>query len=190
MCSPVGRLVGHTVVYGGSFNPPHIGHQMACLYLLEAQGADAVWVTPAARHPFGKPLVRFEHRVAMCRLMAAALGGRVTVSEVEASPGASGRTYDTLTMLRGQNPTTRFGFAIGSDILRETAAWHRWNDLETMVTVVVLARAGHPSPAAARVELPAVSSGEIRRLLRAGQSIEDLVPVAVAAYIEEHGLYR
>jgi nicotinate-nucleotide adenylyltransferase len=183
------KLNGLTVVYGGSFNPPHMGHQMACLYLLEALGADTVWLMPAAHHPFGKSLTSFDHRVAMCRIAAAPFGARVEVSEVEAEPGATGRTYDSLVTLGQRNPEVRLGFAVGSDILRETADWHRWDDIRAMVTVVVMARAGYPEPTAGRVELPEVSSGEVRRLLCEASSIAGLVPVGVAAYIEGHGLY-
>lgn len=183
------QLVGHTVVYGGSFNPPHMGHQMACLYLLEALGAERVWLMPAVHHPFGKHLTSFEHRVAMCRLAVEPFSGRAEVIGVEAEPGATGRTYDTLVTLAEQNPGVKLGFAIGSDILRETSEWHRWPDITRMVTVVVMARAGYPELEAGPVELPEISSGEVRRLLGEGESIEGLVPARVAAYIEEHGLY-
>jgi nicotinate-nucleotide adenylyltransferase len=184
------KIDGCTVIYGGSFNPPHMGHQMACLYLLEALGAAAVWLMPAARHPFGKELVPFEHRVAMCQIVARAFGERAQVVEIEAQRGASGRTYDSLAALRQQHPGVRFGLAVGSDILSETPAWHRWDDITDLVPVVVLARAGFPEPEATPVALPMLASRDLRRLLRERESIEGLVPSGVAAYIERHNLYR
>lgn len=183
-------LAGATVIYGGSFNPPHLGHQMSCLYLLEGLGAAAVWMVPAAKHPFGKVLVDFAARVAMCELLAAPFAGRVTVSSIEAAPDASGRTYDTLLSLRRAHPELRLALAVGSDILPETPQWYRWPEIEAMVPVVVLARPGYPTARATPVEMPAVASVELRRRLAVGASIDGLVPASVAAYIRQHRLYR
>jgi nicotinate-nucleotide adenylyltransferase len=80
--------------------------------------------------------------------------------------------------------------AIGTDILAETAAWHRWADIEAMARVVVVGRAGYGPADGEIVELPAVSSSEIRERVARGESIDGLVPAAVADYIAEHGLYR
>lgn len=182
-------LAGRTVIYGGSFNPPHMSHQLACLYLLEALEAQAVWLVPAANHPFGKPLAPFADRVAMCRLIAAPLGSRVTVSEVEQQLGGLGRTYDTLMHLMQTHPDRRFALAVGADILREVHAWHRWSDIEAALPVVVLGRAGHPHPRAMPVALPEVSSSMLRERLGHGESVEGYVPAAVARYLREHALY-
>ena len=184
------KLDGHTVIYGGSFNPPHLGHQMSCLYLLEAMGAEAVWLVPAVNHPFGKELADFGARVDMCELIAAPFAGRVRVSHIEAEPGMSGRTYDTLVGLKQAHPTLSFVLAIGSDILPETPEWYRWSELEAMVPVVVIARPGSPSSRATPVEMPAVSSADLRRRLLAGDGIEGLVPASVAEYIRRQDLYR
>lgn len=182
-------LTGHTVVYGGSFNPPHLGHQMACLYLLEGLGAAAVWVLPAFVHPFGKPLASFTHRLAMCRLTAKALGARVTVSDIESRRDASGYTYDTLCALRALYPRRQWALAIGSDILAETHAWHRWSEIEELATVVVIGRQGAFPPTRDGIAMPAIASRDIRARLARHEPIEGLVPERVRDYIAEHGLY-
>src|SRR5207247_5992811 len=105
--------------YGGSFNPPHMGHQMAVLYLLQALNAEAVWIVPANVHPFGKVLASFEHRVAMCRVLAAPFGERVEVSTVESEPTSTGKNYDTLVQLKQAHAARRFALAVGSDVLAE-----------------------------------------------------------------------
>ena len=69
-------------IFGGSFNPPHLAHQMAALYVLETAAIDELWIVPAFQHPFGKVLAPFAHRLEMCELAAAALGPRVKVSAV------------------------------------------------------------------------------------------------------------
>ncbi len=182
-------LAGTTVVYGGSFNPPHVGHQMTCLYLLEALGAEAVWLMPVYRHPFNKDLAPFAARVTMCQCLSAPFGERVQVSQVESEPGMTGRTFDTLTTLVAQFPERRFALAVGADILQEAPSWYRWADLERLVPVVVLARPGYPNARGSAVAMPQVSSTEIRRRLAAGESIEGTVPLAVAQFIRSTTLY-
>ena len=183
-------LAGTTVIYGGSFNPPHMGHQMACLYLLEALGADSVWVVPARRHPFGKTLSDFDHRVAMCGILARAFDGRVEVSRVEQDADLSGRTYDTLTHLTSKHADRRMAFAVGSDILAETQNWHRWADIEALVPVVVVRRSGYQGEGGGLLAIPEVSSSDIRRRIAEAAPIDGLVPSGVADYIVTHGLYR
>ena len=182
-------LSGQTVVYGGSFNPPHMGHQMACLYLIEALGADAVWMLPAWVHPFGKALEAFEHRLQMCRLLAEPFGERVRISEVEREVDSGGRTFDTLRHLIAGEPTRRFALAVGTDILEETHAWHRWDDIQKMVEIVVIGRQGFETPPGG-LALPEVSSSEIRALLARGEPIRGMVPASVADYVAAHQLYR
>src|SRR5436853_6974273 len=87
-------------LFGGSFNPPHVAHQMAALYVLETAPVDELWLIPAFRHALGKPLQPFEDRLEMCRLAAAALGPRVDVSDVERAIGGASRTLYTLRRLR------------------------------------------------------------------------------------------
>jgi nicotinate-nucleotide adenylyltransferase len=69
-------------LFGGSFNPPHAAHQLVALYALETL-VDEIWFVPTYSHPFGKQLVAYEHRVAMCELASAPLGARARVSKAE-----------------------------------------------------------------------------------------------------------
>lgn len=180
-------LTGYTVFFGGSFDPPHLGHQLSCLYLLEGLDAADVWLVPSWSHPFGKPLTDFAARFAMCERMATPFGSRVKVSDVEQRLGI-GRTFDVLSQLQRDEPGRRFALAIGADILAETARWHRWADLAAMVRIVVIGRAGFP--AAGTLEMPAVASRVLRERLAVGASVEGLVPCRVAEYIAAHNLYR
>jgi nicotinate-nucleotide adenylyltransferase len=63
-------------LFGGSFNPPHVAHQLVALYVLETQPIDELWIVPVYTHALGKQLADYEHRVAMCELAAAPLGSR------------------------------------------------------------------------------------------------------------------
>jgi nicotinate-nucleotide adenylyltransferase len=187
-------------LFGGSFNPPHIAHQMACLVVLETCAVDQVWMVPTYRHAFSKELCPFEHRMRMCRLAAAAFGDRVEVSSIEADLARPvSRTLDTVLALREAHPDTRFRLVIGADILSETGKWHRWKDIEALAPPIVIGRigfqlAGHgalgPGYDLIELDLPNVSSTEVRARLARGESAVPLVSRAVMDYIAKRGLYR
>jgi nicotinate-nucleotide adenylyltransferase len=182
---------GFVAVYGGSFNPPHMGHQMACLYLLEGLGAKEIWLVPAFEHPLGKSLAPFEHRVKMCEELADGLGERVRVDISEKRTGGRGRSYDLMHHLSARHPQTRLAMVIGADILEETQRWHRWSDILDEFMVVVVGRGGHPTPHAGNIlELPEVSSRSIRQSIRQGVTPTGMLPHDVLGYIQKEGLYR
>ena len=184
-------------LFGGSFNPPHVAHQLVALYVLETQPVDELWFVPTYAHPFGKPLVDFDHRVAMCELAAAPLGPRARVSRAEAElaarPGfVTSHTLDLVDHLAAQGHALRL--VIGADILADTEKWHRWDDVVARAPLIVVGRAGHalpPGSIATEVEMPAVSATHIRDLLAHGESgVTGLVPRDVLRYIAQHHLYQ
>lgn len=184
-------------LFGGSFNPPHVAHQLVALFVLETQELDELWFAPTYTHAFGKDLASFEDRVAMCELAAAPLGPRVRVSRIEeevaAARGGVSRTFHTLEMLIARHPAHRFRLVIGADILGETAKWHRWDEIVRLAPPIVVARSGVPAPAGttiAGVEMPPVSSTEVRARVARGESALPLVPRAVMGYIAQKNLYR
>ncbi len=174
---------------GGSFNPPHIGHLMAALYLRAAVGSDEVWLVPSFHHPFGKALAPFDDRVAMCEAMAADLGPWFKVSRAESEVGKDGRTIELLEYLLPKYHGTQFQFVIGSDILADLPKWKAWPRIEQLVEVVVLHRAGYPSPRAVGPPLAEVSSTAIRAQFEAGHVPNEWVPRSVLAYARHRRLY-
>ena len=179
-------------VFGGSFNPPHVAHQMVALYVLETYSVDGLVAVPTWRHPFDKDLAPFEDRVEMCRRAMAPLGSRVEVSEIEAEIGGeTSRTLVTLETLAARRPEARLRLVIGADLLPERDKWWRWPDIEKLAPPIVVGRQGYDLPATTPpVEVPGVSSTAIRQRLARGQSIAGLVPRSVAVYIAERELYR
>jgi nicotinate-nucleotide adenylyltransferase len=175
---------------GGSFNPPHVGHQMFCLWALSTGRAEQVWLLPTFSHAFGKRLVAFTERVKMCEL---ALGlfdsSRVRVCTIESELERPNRTLNTVQALHARFPHYHFSLLVGADILDQKSSWYRFDELERLVEIVVVGRAGRPSPAV-EISLPEVSSSEVRRRLRAGAPVADLVPDAVLAHIRQQGLYQ
>jgi nicotinate-nucleotide adenylyltransferase len=173
--------------FGGSFNPPHVAHQLVALYLLETAAADELWFCPCAKHPFDKALLPYAHRLRMCELATAALGPRVRVSDIEGRLGGESHTLVTLKALRAEHPGHEFSLVVGADIEPELALWYGAEELLKTVPRIVVGRSGFSGGGLA---MPAVSSTEVRARLAAGASVAELVPHSVAAYIEEHGLYR
>jgi nicotinate-nucleotide adenylyltransferase len=179
-------------VFGGSFNPPHVSHVLACVLLLSVEDVDQVLVIPAFRHPFAKSLAPFEDRLSMCERAMAWIPG-VTVSSVEADLGGESRTLHTLKRLATDHPDWSLRLVIGADILSEAPRWHGFDEIARLAPTIVLGRSGSPgAPHASHAALPEVSSTQIRAAVRRGEwrEIEGLVPRGVLAYIRERGLYR
>jgi nicotinate-nucleotide adenylyltransferase len=174
---------------GGSFNPPHVGHLLAVHYVWATQPVDEVWLLPSYRHPFGKSLAPFEHRLRMCQLLADDASGWLKVCDAESEVPGESWTVDVLEHLRQRHPGHAFTLVIGSDILRELPKWKDAGRIEQLARLLVLHRAGHPSPRAFGPPLAEVSSTEIRDRLIRGDAPVDLVPRRVLEYAREHGLY-
>ena len=172
-------------LFGGSFNPPHVAHQLACLCTLELSGCDEVWMVPTFQHPFQKSLAPFEDRFEMCRRAAQHLVG-VQVSRVEAEMGGESRTLNTVKHLHRHHPGHQFTIVIGADLVDERKTWFGYEELAQMVSFFVIGRAGlGPMP-----QLPAISSTDIRARIGRGEDVSRLVPESVLEYIREKGLYR
>ena len=187
-------------LFGGSFNPPHVAHQLVALYILETQPVDELWFVPTYAHPFGKPLAPYEHRVGMLELAASALGPRVRVSRDEETlakrPGfVASRTLDLVEHLAAAGHRLRL--VIGTDILGEAHKWHRWDDVIATAPLIVVGRTGHPLPqgsVATGVTMPEISSTRIRELLGSANladqdELRGLLPNSVLGYIAQHQLY-
>lgn len=178
-------------LFGGSFNPAHVGHVLAVSYALSVFPIDEVLVIPVYQHVFGKDLAPFDDRRAMCE---AAMGWlpQVTVSDIERRLGGASRTLDTIEALLDEDPQRHLRLIIGSDTLDDLPKWYRFERIRELAPPIILGRAGHPHPDAPLAVLPEVSSTTIRRTIReAGtQDVEHLIPRSVKRYVEERGLYR
>jgi nicotinate-nucleotide adenylyltransferase len=172
--------------------------------VLETQPVDELWFMPVYEHVFGKHLTSFDDRVAMCELATAGLGPRARVSRVEEAwaqqPGYQGsRTFDVIQHLVATRPGLAPRLVIGTDILAETAKWHRWPDVVAAAPLIVVGRPGHLLPdgsTATGLTMPAVSSTHIREALHASAAprcdaeLRSLLPASVLEYIDSRKLYR
>jgi len=191
-------MTARIALFGGSFNPPHVAHQMVALYVLESQPVDELWLVPTWRHVFGKDLAPYADRVAMCELAAAALGARCVVSRIEEElahrPGfVASRTLDTVEAIAAARPDATLRLVIGADILVETHKWYRWDDIIARAPPIVVSRGGYPRPTglvSTDIEITTLSSTQVRDRLGAGDDVSGLLPRSVLSYIAAKGLYQ
>jgi nicotinate-nucleotide adenylyltransferase len=177
-------------VFGGSFNPPHVAHVLACALVLSVEEVDRVLVVPTYRHPFAKALAPYDDRVAMCELGMGSLAG-VEVSRVEEELGGESRTLRTLEHLAATHADWRLRLVIGADILAETPKWFGFDAIARLAPPLVLARAGVDAPGAGPPLLPEVSSTQVRAAIAKGawDEVAKLLPRKVLARVRARGLY-
>jgi nicotinate-nucleotide adenylyltransferase len=181
-------------VFGGSFNPPHIAHVLACTLVLSVEPLDRLLVVPTFKHPFAKSLAPYDDRVRMCELAMAWIPG-VEVSRVEEELGGESRTLRTLEHLASAHADWKLRLVIGADLLAEAPRWHGFDAIARIAPPLVMGRAGiagndHGAPAPPAL-LPEVSSTRVRDAIGRGAygEIEELVPRSVLAHVRERGLY-
>ncbi|CAN5363096.1 nicotinate (nicotinamide) nucleotide adenylyltransferase [soil metagenome] len=179
-------------VFGGSFDPPHLAHAMACLWALESGEVDRVLLVPVGRHAFGKKNVAsFEHRVQMCHLAVARLRDAVFVSDIESRREGASYMVDTLRLLADEHPGAQFRLLAGTDVVEEFPKWKDLAEVLRRAPLLELPRAAPNELFADRPgALPLISSTAVRDALRTGRDAELLVAKSVREYIEAHKLYR
>jgi nicotinate-nucleotide adenylyltransferase len=187
-------------VMGGTFDPPHNGHFHIAAEVASAKQLDQVIFVPASQPWQKSSYSEAEDRLAMTAL-GAAYDPRFSVSRIEVDRAGPTYTIDTMAELSELFPGAELFLILGADAALNLATWHRIDELARYTKVIAVPRPGFDVAALKRapqdllvevVEVTPVdvSSTEIRAEVRADRSIEGLVPPDVAAYIEDHGLYR
>jgi nicotinate-nucleotide adenylyltransferase len=201
-------------VFGGSFNPVHIGHLIAAECCREQARLDRVVFVPAAipPHKQDRRLASAEHRVAMLTL---AIGGHDAfgISTVEIDRGGVSYTVDTLALLADRHPGDELLLLLGPDALAQLPTWREPRTIADRCTLLAVERQGLDDVSAlareaglaavlgrerlertiaSRVRMPAVGirASDLREAVAAGGSIRYRTPRAVEAYIAAHALYR
>ncbi len=188
-------------LFGGTFDPVHLGHLRAAESAREALGLERVAFVPSAQPPHrARPLSAAEDRLAMTRLATDAHPCFETWDLELRRPGPS-YTVDTVAALVSERPADRFVLIVGADTWPEMPSWREPQRLFSLVEVAVTARPGAAVPelvapfpgtrAVHRVDGPvlAISASAVRERVRAGLSVRFLVPDAVADYIARRRLY-
>jgi nicotinate-nucleotide adenylyltransferase len=195
-------------VFGGTFDPPHLGHLAAAQEACVEIGLDRVLFVPTGRNPLkvDEPASNVRHRLAMTEL-AVRDNPAFALSGADAEREGPSYTVELLERLRAElGPEHDLAFIVGMDVLHEL---HRWRDparLLELAELVVVSRPGQRTldpdglesrlaQAGERITViwtpgVAISSTEIRARIADGRPIRYLVPDPVVAYIEAHALYH
>ncbi len=194
-------------IFGGTFDPPHLGHLILAAEAHAQLGLDRLlWVlTPDPPHKQGHPIAPLEHRLEMVKL-AVAGDPSFELSTVEMNRPGPHYALDTVETLADQNPGVELAYLMGGDSLRDLPGWYRPADLLAALRFIgVMRRPGDAIdlPALEKV-LPGLTSKvrfvdaplldiaahEIRARVAEGRPFRYFLQPGVYTYILEHNLYR
>lgn len=205
-------MTGETLIFGGSFDPVHIGHLLIARHVAERVGAGRVLLVPTGHNPLKNPPVASDtDRLAMLR---EAIRGEAPfdVSEVELHRPPPHYTIETIEELRGAGLAGPVGLLLGADLIGDLPKWHRVEALLERVTLRIACRppfsveqmgtrleeVNRKLPASSRLEPSQsliktphvdISSTDIRNRLNSGLSVRYMTPDPVVEYIGQRNPY-
>ena len=187
-------------VFGGTFDPPHVGHLVTAVNVRHALALDVVLLV-VANQPWQKlgtrPISPAADRLAMVEAAVGDVEG-LEACALEIDRGGHSYTADTLAELAARDPGGSLHLVLGADAAAGLPTWERIDEVRRLADLVVVDRPGQPAatpPAGwtwTRVEVPRleVSSTDLRDRVADGRPLDYLLPPAVIACIREHHLYR
>jgi nicotinate-nucleotide adenylyltransferase len=194
-------------IFGGTFDPPHLGHLTLAAEARTQLGLDRLlWVlTPDPPHKQNQPIAPLEHRLAMVKLAIADVPS-FALSTVEMDRPGPHYAVDTVKILVDQNPRAELVYLMGGDSLRDLPTWHRPADLVAALRFIAVMRRPGDSVDLSTLEkaipgltdkvrfveapLLDIAACEIRARVAEGRPFRDFLTPGVYTYIIEHDLYR
>lgn len=187
------KVASQIAIVGGTFDPIHNGHLQVITEV--AKKFEKVIVIPTG-NPWLKdhtPFASGEQRVAMAQIAINSLnlGEKIQVSAIEVKRSGPSYAIDTVNELSKTYPDARFTLVLGSDAASNLNKWHRSDELQKFVDVLVVRRPGVYTSSFAEIEVsaPDLSSTQIRDKVANSQDISEFVTPTVASFIKEHHLY-
>ncbi len=184
----------HIMLFGGSFDPPHNGHNQIAHEVLAKKIANQVWFIPCYSHPFSKSLSPSLHRVQMISFLT---NGSIFVDDYEVQKEGTSYSFDTLTYFKTNKPEHTFSWLIGSDQLVSFHKWKNYKELLGSTKVYVYPREGFPFDPLYENMIPlidfpliTISSTMVRERVKNGKDFSGLVPKEVEEYIFENEMYK
>ncbi len=187
-------------VFGGTFDPPHIGHLIVAEDVAAALELDRVLFIPAGTHPLKGARVETPSDLRVRMIAAATSGSELfLVDDREVLRTGPSYTIDTIHELKAESPAAELYLLIGSDILGEIHRWHRIEELVHAAQLVVMSRAGSdmdPGSVAGVAVVSVgvthvdISSSDVRERVRTGRPYRYLVPGPVYEIMVDQALYR
>ncbi len=192
-------------LFGGAFDPPHLGHVATITTLLNSGRVDQVWIVPVGDNRTDKtPHASAPARQKMVELMRVEHFGsdaRVQISTLQLEDKLPGSyTIDLIDYLRKETPAHEFFFVIGADNLRQISKWKEAERLMREVQFLVMFRPGESVVAPAGLQVRVIneseaaqvniSSSNVRDMVRKGSTLGGAVPAQVIEFIDKNKLYR
>lgn len=180
-------------IFGGTFDPPHNGHQLVASELLKQKIVDQIWFVPVYQHPWADRLAKkfapYKHRVAMLKFI---IGKSQQIKHFK----QKSYTYDTLEFFRQKHPEHEFVWIMGSEYLPKFADFLSMHPRLTDYHFYIYPRVGYPrQPLYQNMTLLnkmpeiEVSSTQVRGLLEQKKRVDNLVDSKIEKYIKEHNIY-
>lgn len=186
-------------VYGGTFDPVHMGHLVAAVNARHTLSLDRLLLV-VANVPWqkvgGRPVSPAEDRYGMVAAAVEGVAG-LEVSRLEIDRGGVSYTADTLAAVAGAEPGAELFCVVGEDVAGTIGTWERVDEVRRMATLAVVNRPGAPRPTGlegwrvVQVEIPAlaISSTDLRARAADGRPLDYLVPAGAIRCIRDRGLY-
>jgi nicotinate-nucleotide adenylyltransferase len=184
-------------VFGGTFDPPHLGHLILAQSAYENLNLDKVLFIPAGKQPHKQnvAITAKEHRLEMLKL-AIDKDSRFEISQIELNNNDLSYTYKTLRRMKELHLGNKLYFLIGGDNISEIETWMKPDEIFELANVASAGRpefkqTGRYKDQVIMFDMPQIeiSSTMIRKMAKKGLSIKYLVPEKVEHYIIENGLY-
>lgn len=191
-----------TGIFGGTFNPPHLGHKRLAEIAADSLSLDRVIIIPDCipPHKEASSLASPEKRLEMCK--ATFKDPRFEISSAEIERGSKSYTVETLRELKKQFPDDEFYLIIGSDMLSSFKAWYCWEEILSLAKIIAASREngfiptldGFSDEQKSRIifleaEPFEISSSEIRNGIWKNDVFDNAVSDGVAQIIRNNGLY-
>lgn len=190
-------------IFGGTFNPPHIGHLIVAEFIREEAKLDKIIFIPCAIPPhkqnqeYLSQIASPHHRLEMVKI-AIRNNPFFEVSDIEIKRGGVSYTVDTVSYLVDEFPDYTFYLLIGADQFKELHTWKNPDEIVKKVHLLVFNRYGYTIPEskfsqfADFITIPNIdiSASAIRNRVRSGKSVKYLVPFEIEEYIYANGLYK
>ncbi len=186
-------------IFGGSFNPVHIGHLMLANYLCQFTDLEAVWLTLSPLNPLKTDSLELISDIDRLKMLTIATKGveGIGTCDIELSMPRPSYTINTLDLLARRYPRRKFKLIIGSDNLRVFDRWREGDRIKRDYGLIVYPRPGYPLPTQYEdgvdtIDAPQcnLSSTFIRRALARGYDMSYFLHPDVYTYIKENGLYN
>lgn len=188
----------HIILFGGSFNPPHLGHQIVLCQTFELiKNINKIWLLPDYQHAFAKNsfFAPPQHRLQMTKMLETK---NIITQPCLIDQKMSGNTIDHITFLQDKYPRHQFSFLMGSDNLKSFHQWPQYKRLLKLMPFYIYPRAGfdfkplypnmHPLKSPRQI-ITNISSTLVRFRLQNKLPVKHLIPARILSYIKDQQLY-